>query len=311
MTAPARTAKGFLKRSATENVGLKLVALVASVFLFVILRGSEDETRIVSVRVLQPQQNERMLVSDVPELVHVTLRGPLSLINGVRRDGLSEIRIPAQNDGAFFYIEQEQFELPAGVDVVQIEPSAVELIWQPRGEHSFVVDAVIEGQVAPGLIRVGTSVDPARVLIQGAEPELRRIERVHTRPIDIRSLTVGRHEIRVPLTPLSDHVDYAGGDSVVVTIMIEEEEGRRTLEDVGIALVGTADVVLRPDRVHIELRGPRARVDQLHPRRVVPFIDLTGFNPALGAQPLPVRLRPLPDDIQATTDPPEILVSPG
>lgn len=308
--SPSTRARAFARRAATEHVGLKLVALVASVGLFVILRGTEDETRIVPARVIVPHQSERMIVSDVPERVLVTIRGSLSLINAVRRDGLDEIRIPADAEGSFFYIEHDQIELPTGISVVQIEPSAIELIWAERVEERFAVDPVIDGQVAEGFIRVGILVDPAHVTVRGAGPEVDRMDRVRTRPVDVRGFTAGRHEIRVPLMPLAGHLDYTGPDSVVVTVIVEEEEGRRTLEDVEVIVVGGTEVVLRPERVSIELRGPRARVDDLHPRRVIPFVDVSGFDSSRGAQPMEVSIRPLPDEIASSVDPQEILVLP-
>ena len=81
MTTPAK--KSFLMRALTEHIGLKLVALVASVGLFVIVRGTEDAQISISVDVvalLPPPSTERMLVSEIPDEIRVTLRGSRSVL---------------------------------------------------------------------------------------------------------------------------------------------------------------------------------------------------------------------------------------
>ncbi len=299
----------FVRRGLTENLGLKLVAVVASLVLFV-MRGSEDDTGIVSPRLIAPERDGYVLVSDVPEQVHITLSGSRALVNSVRQEPLEDIRIPNDFEGRFFYIEAAQIDLPPGVSLSGIEPTAIELVWDERDERRFRVDPMIEGEVAEGFLRVRTIVEPSAVVVRGAASELSDISRVHTQPVDVAGLTAGEHELRVPLMPLSRHVSYASNGSVMVTITVEAEAGYRLLEDVEVVALGGTNVELRPERVNISLRGPRARVDDLHPRRVIPFVDVSGFDPALGAQPLAVRLRPLPEDIAVTVEPAEVLVLP-
>ena len=93
--------------------------------------------------------------------------------------------------------------------------------------------------------------------------------------------------------------------------MTEEEEGSRNFEDLEVSVMGGESVALRPARVDVRLRGPRARIDDLHPRRVVPFVDVSALDPDRGAQPLAVQIRGLPDGIVGTPDPAEVLAVPA
>lgn len=314
MTTPA-SKKSFLARALTEHIGLKLVALVASVGLFVIVRGTEDAQISISVDVvalLPPPSTERMLVSEIPDEIRVTLRGSRSVLNAVRRDGMQPIQMDLRDANAhFYYFEQEELELPAGASIVQIAPAAVPLTWVDRAERRVRVDPVFEGEVAEGNLLVGSVVDPSSVQIRGAASEVRRIEVVRTQPVDLTELGPGRHQRRVPLTALPDHVTYVDTVSVVVTVTVEEEEGSRNFEDLEVSVVGGEDVTLRPARVDVRLRGPRARIDDLHPRRVVPFVDVSALDPDRGAQPLAVQIRGLPDGIVGTPDPAEVLAVPA
>lgn len=104
MSAPAK--KSFLMRALTDHLGLKLVALVASVGLFVIVRGTEDAQISISVDVvalLPPPSTERMLVSEIPDEIRVTLRGSRSVLNAVRRDGMQPIQMDLRDASAHFY----------------------------------------------------------------------------------------------------------------------------------------------------------------------------------------------------------------
>ena len=309
MSARSAAATDFLRRAFTENLGLKLIALVASIVLFV-MRGTEDDTGIVSVRVIAPERDGWVLTSEVPEQVHVTLTGSRALVNSVRSETLPDIRIPDEIDERFFYIEPGQIDLPPGVSVDRVEPTAIPVTWAREDERRFRIDAVVEGAVEEGFVRGRTAVDPPTVRVRGAVSEIDDMTRVRSQPVDVGGLRAGEHRLRVPLMPLPDHVSYVDTQSVVVTVVVEAEEGHRLFEDLEVALVGGAELELRPERVNVTIRGPRGRVEQLLPRRVIPYVDVTGFDPALGAQPVEVRLRPLPEDITLAVEPAEVLVSP-
>ncbi|HHH29189.1 MAG TPA: hypothetical protein ENK57_12705, partial [Polyangiaceae bacterium] len=74
--------------------------------------------------------------------------------------------------------------------------------------------------------------------------------------------------------------------------------------------VGGMGYELRPSRVDVLLVGPRSSVEDLPARRVIPFVDVGAFDPALGAQQLRVELQPLPEDLTVTVEPSQILVLP-
>lgn len=299
----------FLRRAFTENLGLKVMALIGSLVLFV-MRGTADDTGIVSARLVAPERDGYVLVSDVPEQVHITVSGSRALVNAVRSESLQDIRIPEDFGQRFFYIERGQFDLPPGVSVDGIEPTAIQLVWAEQTERRFRIDAVVEGDVAAGFVRTRAVVDPPTVNLRGAAPEVGDLSRVRTQPVDVAGLRAGEHELRVPLMPLPDHVSYVDTQSVVVTVTVVAEEGVRELEDLEVALVGGADMMLRPDHVNVTIRGPRQRIQDLHPRRIIPYVDVAGLDASLGAQPIEVRLRPLPEGVSVTTEPAEVLVFP-
>jgi YbbR domain-containing protein len=307
--------KGVVRRALTENVSIKLVALVASIGLFVIVRGTEDAQISIAVDVvalLPPSGEQRMLTSEIPDQVRVTLRGSRAVLNALRRDGMAPIQMDLRDASShFYYFEQEEFELPAGATIVQIAPAAVPLTWVDTAERRLRVEPTVSGQVADGLFLTSSSVEPPSLVVRGAASEVNRLEIVRTQSVDVSRLEGGSHSFRVPLMPLPDDVTYVDVVSAVVTVVIDEEEGSRTFRDLDVAVVGGGDVQLRPSAVDVRLNGPRARVEDLHPRRIVPFVDVSGLEPGRGGQSRPVQLRALPDGMTAIAEPAEVLVLPA
>lgn len=304
----------FARRAFTENLGLKLVALVASVGLFVIVRGTEDAQTSVPVEVvalLPPASVDRMLTSEIPDEIRVTLRGSRAVLNAVRRDGMTPIQMDLRNaQEPFFYFDQDELEIPTGTTIVQLAPAAVPLTWVNRAEERLSVSPVVTGDLAPGHLRVGTTVEPTQVTIRGSASEVRRLESIATQPVDVSGLGAGRHERQVALVSLPDHVSYIDAVTVTVIVVVEEEEASRRLPDVEVAVIGNSEVTVRPETVNVRLTGPRARIEDLHPRRVIPFVDVTDLDASQGAQPVQLSFRDLPEGMTVVAEPSEVLVVP-
>jgi YbbR domain-containing protein len=311
VSAGASSQRSFVVRAFTEHLPLKGLALLASIALFVTVHGTENAeiSMAVGVAVVQPPTNERMLVSEIPDQVRVTLRGSRSVLTSLRRTGLPSIQMDLQQDtGHFYYFDAEELELPAGASIVQIAPSAVPLRWVQRAERRLRIEPVMEGELSPGHVLARISVDPEMTGVSGAASEVGRMGQVRTAAIDVSGLAAGRHQRRVPLGVLPEHVQYSDASPVMVTIVVEEEIGTRAFGELEVAVVGATDVAVRPAQVTVNVRGPRARIDTLPPRRIVPVVDVTEIDPARGAQPVPVLLRGVPEGLTATVEPTEVLV---
>lgn len=313
MTASSAS-RDFVRRALTENLGLKVLALAASIGLFVIVRGTEDAQMPVPVSVvalMPPASENKMLVSEIPDEVRVTLRGSRSVLNAVRRDGLTPIQMDLRDTSAhFYYFSQEDFELPAGVSIVQIAPSAISLRWVERAERRVPVEPLLEGRVVEGHTITTTTVEPSTVTVTGSAAEVNRLEQVRTAPVDVNGLRAGTHPFRVPLGLLPEHVSYQQSDrTALVTVTVEEEVGVRTFADIDVSVVGATDVALRPAQVNVVVRGPRARVADLHPRRILPFVDVSALDAHRGTQPVAVQLRAPPEGMTFTIEPSEVLVT--
>ena len=314
---PTRTeTTPVLRAILTENVGLKAMSLVVAVFLFSVVRGAEDAQRSVLVdvvAVLPPPSEPRILTSDLPAKVRLTLRGSRSLLNSVRTDDLGPIQVDlSETRAAVYYFDAEQFPVPAGVEVTQVSPDALSLAWAARTQRVLPVEPRLDGRPGAGLMVVGDPhVRPATVTVRGPEPDLATLDRVLTEPISLASLSVGRIERRVALARLGAHVEIVDDGDVTVQIEVAPEIAERAVPRLDVAVVGGTLREIRPARVRVTLRGPPTRLDVIDAPSIVPYVDVSAIDASAGTQSVIVRVRGIPDGVElAGVDPEEVLVTP-
>jgi YbbR domain-containing protein len=303
-----------LKNAFTANVGLKLFSLGASIGIFVLVHGAEDAQRSIFVDVvaiLPPEDSGRILVSELPDRVRVTLQGSRSLLNSIRREEMEPVQVDlAESDLRYYYFEPASFDLPVGVTVVQLAPASIPLTWADRAERELAVNARVRGEPGLGLsLRRPVVVTPAEVTLLGAESELDALSAVDTETIDVRGLEPGVHERIVRLERPPPHAVYRGDGTVSVRIEIVPERDDRLLTDLTVEAVGPL-ARIRPATVDVTLRGAPEQVARVQPGRIVPFVDSSVAELAAGGmRPLQVQVRGIPEGIEVVSiDPAEVLV---
>ena len=310
----AAVVRRFAKSALTENIGLKLVALIASAGLFINVHGTEDRVATIPVRLERPESETHMLISELPDRVQVTVSGPASIVNALERDGLPAIEmLPEEASERFFYINPDRFEsdLPTGVRISQVAPGAIPLVWVERAERRLPIEPILAGHVARDHLVLGTFAEPATVMVRGPRSEIERMESARTGPVDVDGLGAGEHDRHgVPLAALPRNMEYLDLVAVDVHLTVEPEVASREFADLEVVVLGTAAVRLRPAHIDVHVAGPRGALDSLQERRIIPFVDVTTLSTTAGAQPIPVQLRPLPDGFAATADPAELLAVP-
>lgn len=302
-----------LRRLLTQDLGLKALALATAIFLFSLVRGSEDAQRAIYVDVTAltpPASSGKMLVSELPDKVKVTLRGSRAQLSEIAVDAVTmDITDPSMR---YFYFEPGAFDLPAGVTVVDLAPASIPLTWADRGERRIPLSANLVGEVAAGLQLGGpASVRPGAVLVRGPRRAIEPIDRVETEPIDLGSLGTGRHQERVRLERPPMHAEYVDVSSVLVTFEIVPLIATRAVDAVEVTQVGgAARATLQPERVQVTVRGRPERVEALAAERLLPFVDVSELPAGGGAVRATVQLQPLPEGLEVVSvDPPEVFVT--
>lgn len=318
MTTTGRVKEGgTLRNLIFDNFLLKVLSIVASLALFSLVRGAEDAQRSVFVDVvvvLPTSATGRILLSDIPDRVRVTLRGSRALLNSIRRDDIPPIQVVLDDPQArIFYLDPERIEIPAGVEITQIAPATIPLQWAERTQRTLPVRPTIEGHPGEGLMLSGElHVRPQAVTVSGPLPEISPLDHVTTDPIALTGLGAGRHERRVPLMRLPPHAEYDGDGMANVVLELAPQIAERSLPRLEVAVVGGDARELRPSRVRVRLRGTPATLDAMDAMQVVPYVDVSELDSDRGAQSVPVRVRGIPEGVELIdVEPADVLAAPA
>lgn len=303
-----------LFRGWTDNLGLKAFALAASIVLFSLVHSEEDAQRSMMldvVAILPPPESDKILISDIPDQVKVTLRGSRSRINSLQRDELPTVQIDlTDSNSRYYYVDASTIKLPATITIVRIEPAVFPLKWTTKGSRKVPIKARLTGSPGAGLsVQKPVIVTPSEITIVGPKNEIKSISSVHTSLVVLDGLEPGKHERRVPLEPLPNYVTYLEDTGAKVEFEVTTEMAERTLVRLEIAAVGEGDVVCRPPRVAVTLRGPRYALQDIDPEQLVPFVEIDSLVSNTGARPLRVKVRGIPDGIEVVRiSPADVLV---
>jgi YbbR domain-containing protein len=304
-----RTLTGLL----FDNLPLKAIALVGSVLLFSLVHSDVDAHRSMSIDVvalLPAPDSSMMLVSDVPSEVRITLRGSRSRISALSRDDLQPLQVDlTDTERGYYAFDASDIDLGGGLQVVEISPSTIPLVWAKSKEKQLSVRPQLAGEPRAGnRVREPVEVRPAKVTLRGPEETVAEVSEVLTDVIRVDGLAPGTHTRRVPLLRLPEHVVALEDPLVEVKLVIEPVVTERVLGKLAVEVVGEGSATVRPARVAVTLRGPTNALAELAPEDIVPYVALEGAAGTGVTEEEQVSLRGVPDGIDVTAVVPDTVL---
>jgi YbbR domain-containing protein len=300
------------KRTLTQNLGLKALSLVAALALFSIVRGEQNAQKSVFVDVRArrpPASSERMLLSEVPKQVKVTLRGTRSVLNSIKSGDIPPVTVDLRDTSRnYYYFEPEAFDVPAGVQDVDPAPRAIALRWGERTEQRVPVEVRLDGMPSEDLQARLARVEPATVTVRGPKSEVDPLETVRTVRIDVSGFGKGRHEKVVGLEPPPPHCAVEP-DEVTVELEVTARQAERALEGLDVVAMGAQRASVRPAVVDVTVWGSSGVLDKVRREQIVPTVDVSRVDPQAAAQEAQVELRGVPAGVEAQIVPPTVLVT--
>ena len=164
-----------------------LVALIAAFLLWYALAAQRSEN--ISVRGVKARltlvniPRDLVLMSNVPDTISLQLRGPLTrALNSATPPevllDLSDAR-PGLNS---YPINPSDIPLPADVEVVSVDPSAITLELERQETRQVPVHPAVTGFPAPGFVVREVRADPNTYTVQGPMSLLLALDHVETSP---------------------------------------------------------------------------------------------------------------------------------
>jgi YbbR domain-containing protein len=266
------------------NIWLKLLSLGLALLLWMVVSGEETVERGLRVPLELTQMPAGLeLLGDVPATVDVRVRGASGTLSRVASgDVVAVLDLhSAQSGRRPFPLTPDQVRVPFGVEIVQVQPSAVTMAFEPSASRDVLVAPAIDGHPAPGFVVGPLSADPRVVEVIGPESAVKRATEVVTEPV---SVTGARSHVKqeVILGLLDPALRLKTARSAMVTVQILPAPLERTLRNQPVHLRNLgphmqAEAV--PPAIELTVRGNRDALGRVVADDFTAFIDLAGLGP--------------------------------
>jgi YbbR domain-containing protein len=213
-------------RILTENLGWKLVSLVAAFCAWLGLAGqTEVATSVPAIVQYHNVPSELELSTENFDKLFLKVRGPFTRLTTA---ALTEValKVDLANVGKpgeqTFSVGPDNLSLPPGVSLISVMPSQVRIRLEKRQTRTVPVDIRFAGPPAPGYRVVQQAVEPPSMRIVGPESKVDQITSVQTDAIDL-SAKLGHAEFRVPVFVTDPQVRFETS-TPIVTVRVSLEK---------------------------------------------------------------------------------------
>jgi YbbR domain-containing protein len=266
-----------------RHFGLKLLSLAVALLLWMAVAGEETVERGLRVPLeLQQLPAGVELTGDVPATVDVRVRGGSSTLSQVSAgDVVAVLDLRSARPGRrVFPLTADQIRVPFGVEVAQIIPSAITMVFERSASRPVRVVPAVDGRPAPGFVVGPMTADPSIVEVEGPESAVTRATEAVTEPVSVSNAR-DRVSRTVTLGVLDPLLRLKNARSAVVSIQIVTAPLERTLRNRPVHLRNlppNLSAEADPTAVDVALRGSREAIGRLEADDVVAYVDLAGLG---------------------------------
>jgi YbbR domain-containing protein len=262
-----------------RHIGLKLLSVTIAVLMWMVIGGEETIERGLRVPLeLQQFPAGLELVGEVPTTADVRLRGAAGTVARIAPgDVVAVLDLRGARAGErLFHLTPEEVRAPFGVEVVQVTPPTVAVVFEAAASRVVPIKPSIEGRPAPGFVVDKIVADPPEVEVVGPESAVAHATEALTEPVSVggargpvqETVTVGTLDPALRLKMLR---------TAVVTVDIAAAPLEQTVRDRPVHLRGLSPnltAIATPSVVDVTLRGSREALSRMEPDDATAFVDL-------------------------------------
>ena len=209
----------------------------------------------------------RILTSEVPPRVRLTLHGSRSAINSLVSASLPPVELDLRSgDLDVYYFAEEQFDLPAGVALSQMAPASIPLSWEQRVERQVPIEVDAVGELRSGLVLTGPATPlPETLGVVGPESAVEGLSVLLTTPVNLATL---REEGLLGEYGYYESIDYSpthvppGRRGVVVKTFMAHHQGMSLVALDNVLWQGEVANPDNRDHQTVALRALNAKIHQ-------------------------------------------------
>ncbi|HVC19926.1 MAG TPA: CdaR family protein [Vicinamibacterales bacterium] len=295
-----------------RHFGLKVLAVVLAFLLWLVVAGEETVERSVRVPLeLQQVPAGLDLVSEPPATVDVLVRGASDAVSRMSPGDLVAVLDlrTARSGRRFFPLTPEEVRAPFGVDVVEVVPNTVAIVFEKEGRKLVPIAPSVEGRPAPGYMIGQITSDPASVTVIGPDSVLDRLPAAMTEPVLVAGAK-SRVQEAVTVGVADPHLRLQAPVTAKVTVNVIPAPAERTLLHVPVRIqhLGPGlEARALPPVVKVTVRGSETAVRALRADSIIVSVDASGLG--AGRYTLTPRAAPQRDTGIVQIEPAEVQIT--
>jgi YbbR domain-containing protein len=171
-----------------RHAGLKVVSVVLAIFIWLIVAGEDTVERSLRIPLqFQPFPTDLELVSEPPSGVDVRIRGAAGIVSRTTAGDMAAVLdlAPATAGRRLFQITPQHVDVPFGIEVVQVAPATIAMVFERSTTREVPVIPLVEGEPAPGFVVGQIAADPATVEVVGPESAVAKVDEALTETVTI------------------------------------------------------------------------------------------------------------------------------
>jgi YbbR domain-containing protein len=179
-------------------------------------------------------------------------------------------------------IHQTQVPLPSGVSISKVNPDSIIVKVENEIKKKLPVYISLIGKPAKGFMVAGTESKPLSVILRGSEDTLSRMDKVSTKPIDIKgSSSSFKKEVALDLVENLKLVDASR--IILANVFIKERLATKTFDNIPVQGDGSLYVSrIAPPVISVKVKGPINMIDKLYgSNKIQVYVDLEGLKPGI------------------------------
>jgi YbbR domain-containing protein len=286
----------------TRDYPLKAFSLALALALYFFVSVENDRSVDVDFPIEYRTADDIELIGEHPTAINVTIAGPWASVRSYDPEKLAPVRIDLRDAGpgpVRRRLDVSDVNAPGGMTVVAMTPTQIDVTLDRKVEKQLPVSVDLGiDKPAYGFEVVAATSNPEKVRVIGPATVMQGIDTVPTRPLNLAGREEGFSE-EIELRPLP--LPLRLRDKVVaVDIDIREETATRLLPVTVRCrdLPAGTELVLEPEVIKVEVRGPRRLIDDFDKQSLVAYLDIANeldegvrdFEKNVSVEGLPERI---------------------
>jgi YbbR domain-containing protein len=177
-------------------------------------------------------------------------------------------------------IKKDRIILPKGISIIKINPTFFAIAIENKIRKELPVRISFSGKPAKGFIVTDAVAKPSSVILQGPENMLGPMDKVLTKPIEIKGLSEPFKK-EVALDLVEDIEIISPSEIIFAEISIEEKIVNKKFLNIQIEGKNNSFIYsISPPAINIEVKGPVNIIEKLHTGKwIAVYVDLKGLKP--------------------------------